>query len=219
MLILCIGDSSGLPRPYLNYKDTWPFLLKEEMPMYDFISIFKRSSTTQSLLEYGDSLEYYTPDIVILQLGIVDCAPRYLKDSRILYKLVAIFPGKIQHIFWLFWKFFFKRNRREAYVSLSKFKKNLISYLDRCMNEKVKSVIIIKIATPCQDILIESPLIVDSVKEYNSIYEELKKSYPFVELIDPLCGKDFLCFKDGYHPNAEGNLKICSMVKQVFLHN
>ncbi|WP_291106557.1 hypothetical protein [Flavobacterium sp. UBA6195] len=39
-----------------------------------------------------DWLEFYKPDDVILQVGIVDCSPRFLKNGGLLMKLVNSSP-------------------------------------------------------------------------------------------------------------------------------
>ena len=61
--ILCITDSLGLPRPSVDYEDTWFSMIKRELPQYDFISYFARDATTRQLgnnnngdWAYGESL-------------------------------------------------------------------------------------------------------------------------------------------------------------------
>ena len=89
--VLCIGDSLALPGHLNRYEDTWFYKIKMEYPEYDFISYFKRQLTTDVLTTMGggeggvdkwpkgaDCLEAYAPEVVIVQLGIVDCDPRLL---------------------------------------------------------------------------------------------------------------------------------------------
>lgn len=100
--VLCIGDSLALPGHLNKYEDTWFYNLKQNFPDYDFISFFKRQLTTDVLVKMGggkegvdkmpngaDCLEFYKPDIVVLQLGIVDCAPRLLnKYDKVIIRLL-----------------------------------------------------------------------------------------------------------------------------------
>jgi len=87
--VLCIGDSLCLPGHLNKYEGTWFCKIKEQFPELDFISFFKRQLTTDILVSMGggesgvdkwlkgaDCLEAYLPDVIKLQLGIVDCAPR-----------------------------------------------------------------------------------------------------------------------------------------------
>jgi acyl-CoA thioesterase I len=108
--ILCIGDSLALPGHLNLYEDTWYYKLKKRFPTYDFISYFKRQLTTDALVTLGggekgvdkwpkgaDCLEAYMPAIVILQLGIVDCAPRLLhKNER---HLVSRLPALLSNFY------------------------------------------------------------------------------------------------------------------------
>ena len=81
--ILCIGDSLTLPRNGVNYEDTWFYLIKQNFLNFEFISSFKRAITSNILNEH-DSLELYSPDYAIIQLGIVDCAPRLIKEASLI---------------------------------------------------------------------------------------------------------------------------------------
>lgn len=215
MVVLCIGDSCGLPRPELPYIDTWPSLLVNKFPQIEFVNLCKRSNTTSFLFENKDALEYYSPNKIILQLGIVDCAPRYLRNSRVLYKIVQRLPAIFQKYFWLYWKSTHKRSPKQAYTTISEFRYNLKNYIERCATQNVESVILIKIATPTEEMIKSNPLIKDSVKLYNRVYEQLESEYPFVITINPLSGDAILCFNDGYHPNIEGNKRIFSELAYI----
>ena len=77
-----------MPRPGVDYEDTWVYKLIEALPEFEFIDKTKRASTSERLVTEGgdninpygaDLLEHYMPDIVVMQIGIVDCAPRYIK--------------------------------------------------------------------------------------------------------------------------------------------
>jgi acyl-CoA thioesterase-1 len=105
MKVLCIGDSLALPGHHNKYEDTWFYKLKKEFPGHDFISFFKRQLTTEILVTIGggekiegafptgaDCLEHYMPEIVIIQLGIVDCAPRLINEKSFLWKIVRRLP-------------------------------------------------------------------------------------------------------------------------------
>ena len=99
--ILIVGDSNCLPRREGKYKDSWIYLLKQAYPTADFIVLADGSRTTEYLaqhprkrpdgsIEYDpSSLEIYDPAVVILNLGIVDCAPRMFRkiESQVIGRL------------------------------------------------------------------------------------------------------------------------------------
>ncbi len=230
--ILCIGDSLTLPRGEdVKYENTWFYLLKHYFQDIDFISFFKRGITTNILVQEGggdkntaekypfgaDCLEHYKPNIIILQLGIVDCAPRLLKQGMET-KLVNHLPKKIANIYIKLIKTTRKRNTANTYVSLKKFEDNLINYFERCKNQNIEKLIIIKIAIPSQEMVDKNPEIIKNVIKYNAVYDKLEKKYPFVNSINPLDSSktNEIIFTDGYHPNAKGNTFVYSELKDFF---
>jgi lysophospholipase L1-like esterase len=76
--MLIITDSLGLPRPkpeIVEYNDTW---VKKISIYYD---VWQYSSGGATIIDLYSQIEYYkmfNPDIVLIQSGIVDCAPRAL---------------------------------------------------------------------------------------------------------------------------------------------
>lgn len=106
MKVLCIGDSTSLPGRSNKYEDTWLFKLKKRHQDWDFITFFQRGITTNILSEMGggeenydnpvgaDCLEHYLPDKVIIQLGIVDCAPRLIKENKLIWKIIRRLDDK-----------------------------------------------------------------------------------------------------------------------------
>lgn len=80
--VLFITDSLAFPRlepETVTYEDTYLALLKREFPQCDFIHQGRGGATIVDLFKhsayYHDTL---SPDLVFIQSGIVDCAPRAL---------------------------------------------------------------------------------------------------------------------------------------------
>ena len=80
--ILVITDSLGFPRTEpetVKYEDTYIAMLKREFPQFDFIHHGRGGATIVDLFKhsayYHDTIR---PDIVFMQSGVVDCAPRAL---------------------------------------------------------------------------------------------------------------------------------------------
>ena len=231
--ILCVGDSLTLPRGNdVKYEDTWLFLLKKYFSRFDFITHFKRGITTNVLVEWGggelnntnnfpygaDCLEHFNPDIVILQLGIVDCAPRLLKKG-LETRIVSRLPEKVAKIYINLLKKIRGRNRTNTFVSIKKFEENLINYFNRCKRQELSLAIVIKIGTPSEEMVSKNPNIIKNVEIYNAIYDKMQDLFPFVKCIDPLNSKQEKneIFVDGYHPNKLGNNIVYKMLKNELL--
>ncbi|MBN2777438.1 MAG: SGNH/GDSL hydrolase family protein [Bacteroidales bacterium] len=229
MKILCIGDSLSRPGHTNLYEDTWFYKLKEKYKNYDFISVFQRSLTTDGLITMGadvnnnkfpygsDCLEYYNPQVVILQLGIVDCAPRLIKENSLVWKIVRRMPKKVVNKYIDYLKRNNKRDTENVYVSKEKFRSNLIAYFNRCQKNEVLKVIYIAIPIPGQEMIFKNPSIITNVIKYNDIISEVSQKYDFVKIVNPLNadkGEDI--YDDGYHPNPRGNIIVLeSLVSEL----
>ncbi|MFN7491383.1 MAG: hypothetical protein ACK5RG_00580 [Cyclobacteriaceae bacterium] len=216
--ILCVGDSLGLPRNEVKFEKTWFYLVKYSFPEHEFIAQFTRGITTKSLCgdNSNDYLEFYSPQILILQIGIVDCAPRYFKSNSIILKLVSILPGYFKRMTWALIKKFVKRTPNNADVTSFEFKENLTSYLLRAETMKLNRVIIIKIGNPGEAMLRQNPLIRDQVINYNKVLNDISLSFRFVQLIDPLNeGASGLYLADGYHLSEVGHSKVFDEISKT----
>jgi hypothetical protein len=216
--ILCVGDSLALPRNGIPYESTWVYLLQQQLAKYEIINRSLRAMTTANLYgsNPGDFLEFYSPELLIVQLGIVDCAPRYLPRNSVLQKLLNSSPSTISNTFWKFFKKY--RNRKPDYADVlpTQFKSNLSAYFDRCILCGVKKIIIILIGMPGTPMVKQTPLIKSQVKKYNDIYRQLLSTYSIMQLIDPLGeGKDDYFIEDGYHINLKGADKIATELFNV----
>lgn len=221
--VLCISDSLGLPRKSVDYGETWIAMLRERLPDVDFIPLFRRQSNTDILAsggDYGDTLLYYKPQMIILQLGVCDCAPRYLRTTSFLYRLLCHLPEKMSTVCWKVVKALRKRSINRTDVSLERFRLNVDQYVKACMNNHVSKVIIVQIATPGKAMIKSNSLIELSVKRYNQIYEEIAAKYPrVVILINPLHSGDSFCYvADGYHPNGMGNRLVADALINAILN-
>lgn len=96
--VLIIGDSLCLPRnkpEKVDFNETWPSLLKKT-GLYEISQVAIGGGTLYNLMEQSDYYLPGEPDIVIIQSGIVDCAPRAIgfiekeivRSSRVLNFLV-----------------------------------------------------------------------------------------------------------------------------------
>jgi len=213
--VLCIGDSLALPGHGNRFEDTWFYKLQNNFPSFYFASYFKRATTTLVLVSEGggdgkspagsDCLEFYMPDIIIIQLGIVDCSPRYLKRSSIIYKIVERLPLKLKSFTYKVIKKISRRSLKKADITPEQFHHNLKVYLNRCKNNNVKKIIFIAICTPDENVKQKSPDLIHAVELYNKIINEISSEYSFSSVINPLNSGEIDLYDDGYHPNSKGN--------------
>lgn len=96
--ILILSDSLALPRnkPETTFvEDTYPYLLKNHFEVYQ-CSI--GGGLVGDLLKQSFYYSQYQPDIVILQSGIVDCAPRaYSMREESMFKYYKVF-GLVRNV-------------------------------------------------------------------------------------------------------------------------
>lgn len=214
MKILCVADSLGLPRDGVLYESTWFYKLSQ---LYgkdnDLIPKFQRSLTSDSICS-PDYSSFYNPNIVILQIGICDCAPRLYKRKRLFWiVLERVFRG-----------YFFKiikkvrtRTPDRADVSFESFSKNINRYCNLLRkNSNFKLLVIILIgASNNVNLSNKSPFFHDNIKKYNNVLLSYDK-YDDVIVIDPLGGLTEEYFvEDGYHLNHLGNDVVFNKLKDI----
>lgn len=219
--ILCVGDSLGLPRIGVPYEHTWFYLLKNSLRNYEFISRFERALTTDTLCESNsnDYLEFYSPSIVILHVGIVDCAPRYFKRGSFTQKLLAFMPQGIQNAYWYILKKVVNRSPRFADVPLTKFSENLRKYFERCELANIKKIIVVLIANPGEAMVVKNLLIRKQVSEYNNVIKKIASRYAFAQVVDPLTEGDMSFYlDDGYHLSTLGHRRIFDQLHQGLIN-
>lgn len=83
--ILIITDSLGFPRvspEFVQYSETYIALLKAKFRTFDFIHIGRGGGTIVDLFKHTNYFHGGTikPTLVLMQSGVVDCAPRALTE-------------------------------------------------------------------------------------------------------------------------------------------
>ncbi|WP_292010861.1 SGNH/GDSL hydrolase family protein [Chryseobacterium sp.] len=171
--VLVISDSLALARdiPELTlFEETWPELLKKEGLQIDQISIGGATST--DLLKQAYYHKLFNPDIVFVQVGIVDCAPRFATRFEVDFLTRLPVIGK---------KILKKmntpkvRNRRQiSYVNEKQFSQNLLD-IKRSFNCPT---FFLTILPASKDYEILVPGVIDKINRYNKVI----KSYDFIDL-------------------------------------
>jgi lysophospholipase L1-like esterase len=204
-----------MPRDNMPFDKTWPFLLTQALNSFDVISRVQRALTTNMFFGGSpkDYLEYYQPNIVVLQVGIVDCAPRYLKNGGMAMKVIGVLPGFLSGFIWKVIKKYKRRTVANADVSLDKFNTNIIKYIERAEKCGVEKIIVVKIASPGSKMIEKNPGIGNQVQVYNAVYSALSEKSKLIKLIDTLegVGDDYF-IEDGYHLSELGNKMLTTAI-------
>ncbi|MEO7487472.1 MAG: SGNH/GDSL hydrolase family protein [Ferruginibacter sp.] len=177
MKVLLLTDSVSLPRKYeggtVLWEDIYCSRLKKKFPDVEFVLLAMGGST---ITEIELALNYYTqvnPDMIILQSGIVDCAPRALGqlEQQIIMKL---------HLFRLVHPLtkFMRKYRNISYTNPKIFEKTLLKIKNTFPE---KPFISIGILPGCEAYNIKVPGVSEKIIEYNNI---LAKQTIFIDNTD-----------------------------------
>ena len=182
--VLLIGDSMAMPRNEVTFEQTWIYKLIIHFPDVLFVDKSRRGSTTLRLVQEGggykgvqsgaDLLEYYKPDLVIIQLGIVDCSPRLVSKHALSTKLINKCPAFVKTFFYRYKKKFCVRKPENADISPGQFQNYYETYIKRAkeINSKVLG---FEIAPVGSAFVEKSPFILESIEKYNAILSNLEK--------------------------------------------
>lgn len=228
--ILIIGSSMAMPRNIIKYEETWIYKLKRSFPNYEIIDKSRRASTTNRLVTEGgggkgdipmgaDLLEYYSPDIVIIQIGITDCAPRLLNRNKFSTKFLNRLPLKIRSNVYRYLKKNKVRKKENSYITPDDFRNNLIDYFERSKNIQSK-IIVILISKPTRLVLSKNPELNENIEKYNKIFIDTSKKYDVVKCIIPFEDKIDMekIAIDEFHVNEIGHEHVFNKLKRELLN-
>jgi lysophospholipase L1-like esterase len=206
MKILILSDSLALPREkpeVCRYEQTWPQLIRNDGHMVNQVSI--GGATSADLLRQSVYHTSFHPDVVILQVGIVDCAPRFLTASEKKVLLKIPFAGKslIRGLN----KAWVRKLRNLTYVPLVPFKANIEGILKAFQACKCLCVAIIPARKEYETQL---PGITDKIKTYNEVLERTPAGY--ISLDD---FPDHGVMSDHHHLNEAGHSYIFMQIKEL----
>lgn len=204
MVVLLITDSVSLPRKYDGGEVLWDEIyfskLEKAFPQCKFVLMAIGGATITQL---QISLKYYMqvkPDLVILQAGIVDCAPRALGqlEQEVIKKM---------HLFRLVKPMtkLLRKYRRISYTKPKLFEQTLIKIKNIFAG---KPLIAIGILPGCDEYDKLVPGISKKIELYNGI---LAKHSIFID------NKNFQrqgIIQDFHHINKLGHLEIFNKLQQ-----
>ena len=220
MRVLCVGDSLGLPREDCPYEETWFYKLEEYFSSHTFIDYFIRGMIIRDALNrYETYFQYYASDIVIIQAGIVDCAPRYIQEKKTSVKALLLVLKKLR-LENFFWRVIKRRGRKKdcVFTDFDTFYNTYDLLVSKLLSGGVKKIFLIKIGHATDTVLLKNPFINNNVDKYNKAIEQICANHnDEVKALDPLfnvCEKDFV---DGYHCSPIGMRKVFEELKNELL--
>lgn len=196
-IIVIIGDSLGAPRPWVGvyFKRTYAFQLDALLNNDYFVANYAVGGNTSSKCVKESFLRtnIKNSDIsfAIIQLGIVDCAPRLLSNfDRILGGLSSrnrffepLFKNyvkiKSRHRYW------FTKNFPKTLVPLHVFRSNYRRLIDEVISTNpVKKIFLIEVAYPGVSLIEKSFNIVGNINAYNNVLHQIALENPdIIEII------------------------------------
>ena len=220
MKILILADSLALPRPegegYTPYESTYPFILDQTLrdgsADFNVIERGMRRRTIENVLEdWYELVELRKPDVVVVHVGIVDCAPRVFlrherdrmerfRPARVRIKILDFAHKHRKQIVQL---------RKVVYVPREKFAQGVNEVVERATNSGVKSLVFIDIISPPDEMEERSPGFQKNVETYNQILSGTASSagvklLALNDLVKANGGTSKLTV-DGIHLSSEGH--------------
>lgn len=203
--VLILTDSLSLPRRYkksiIKYEDTYVEMLKKENPNIQFIHVGIGGATITRLHQLAKYYVFSNPHYVILQCGIVDCAPRSLSE----FELLLFGKLRLLRLIFPFTKIL-RKIRKISYTSPTLFQKTLKDIKNEFKDAKIVSIGILPGQPDYEKIL---PGVTRNINDYNKILESCEI---YIDNSDfPLDG----IIEDYHHLSKEGHVEIFHRIQKL----
>lgn len=229
--ISVITDSLGMPRiedgVEIVKRNTWPILLQDALPDAHVFDFTRRARTMDSILQadYNEAVVFSQPNVIILQIGVVDSMPRIFskREKSLLSKRFV--PNFLRN------QIIENRKKKRAsitskgplakvYTSPETFESSLSTFIYQVDDEKLDcQIIILPILINESFISDKSPGASGNIQMYNDILMNISEnmSCKFIDIYDEFKSDKSLFASDGYHLSVSGNNILAKKVKQVIL--
>ena len=206
MRILVLTDSLGLPRSrpeFCAFEDTWPILLKNKFRQVHQVSI--GAATTEVLLKQIRYQNAFMPDLAIVQVGIVDCVPRFMSTKELNFTSALGSVGKALRF--MLNRKWIRRLRNISFVKVTEFEINL-----KLLAEELNCpVIVIGILPASSDYEKLLPGVVLKISEYNKV---LKSNFAYYLDTNDFIERDGI-MTDHHHLNQTGQHIIYKRLEAI----
>ena len=219
--ILIIGDSSSLSREELSFNKTYYAIMKNKKNYILEMNATANNTSRNIAIKLESFLLYgYSPDVVILNYGIVDVYPRPYPNK--IHKLLSC-VGLLQYIDTflkktkLYYKFGDFFNFKE--VSLDEFRKYSENIVVKLLKKEVKQIIIIGIIKPYK-VLLKSKKVKEDIELYNASFKKLAEDNEEISYIDIYndSSEDFTIW-DGYHYSEQASKYLTMKIEKIIKYD
>jgi hypothetical protein len=221
--VVLLGDSLSFSRIHKGQKfeDSWPYILAKDIDFSTFWNRAKGGSTTLDVLrDLTDLIGYYGEshvfDLIVVQVGIVDCCPRSIpRKLRPISDFIVNTPLVGSKLGFWFNKFYSlispKIRINYPYIGPAEFKKNMDAIVEKSML-LAKNVILINIAKP-DYYLVENALgVLDRWLKYSQIVNKTAVRFSAKVIEFPNDTSNFL-LPDGHHLTCDGHRFLANKIK------
>lgn len=220
--IVIIGDSLALPRPEegVRYDDTYPHLLGTWLEGFEVIARNRRANDS-SLQARADNLSEditcLEPDILIIHLGIVDCAPRLFSKTE--QRIINVLPPVLRKPIIDFasrHRYLITRLFRKVYVDRAAFRANIERLVDAAADAGAVP-IVVSIADTNESNKQRSYNLENNIRDYNEVLSEIAKRHGIglVDVNAPDSADRLL--PDGIHLTVNGNCLLAQSLRAAVL--
>lgn len=222
MKVVLLADSLALPRGAdwgnVAYEETYPyvldFALRSRYPDRQVVLMERgmRFRTINAVLDdWKEFVELRSPDILIVHVGVVDCAPRVFSaaERRI---VSSALPSPLRSMLLKFvhrWRSQIIRVRSDhRYVTEADFQRAVRKLVSPAASGTPRLLVIVNILSPGDDMESRSPGYRANVARYNAMLAAeaggAAELVDYNKLVSDKGGVDRLTV-DGMHPNREGH--------------
>jgi len=205
--ILFITDSLAFPRlkpEVVIYQETYIALLKTEFPQCDFIHHGRGGATIVDLFKHSTYYhETIKPDLVFMQTGVVDCAPRAL--TVIEQQIISRLPLVGRPLTFLIKRYIhqLRRIRRITYTPLVTFVENVSKF--EALFQNVYWIDILPIMAQYESKI-------EGMRRNAEIYSAILRKRKYVSTAE-IKAVDIMT--DFHHLSCEGHRKIFALLSQI----
>lgn len=220
MRLLIVTDSLGMPRIDVPFNSVWTRkIIEEYREKLEIITQLQRSLTSRQISIQRNEIALIEPDIVIVQVGIVDCTRRAMPD--IVRPLFGI-PGINTIIHYFAQKYHYELTKTFEFelVNIEEFSRNISDILTLKIGDSARSpyFIIIAIAPPSIQLTLKVYGIGESIRSYNEVLRKASSIHA-AKFIDPYVNNleevDMFLLQDGHHLNISGHALVYESVNKA----
>lgn len=207
--IVLFTDSLAMPRdePEITfYEDTYPCLLRMDFEVFQFS---KGGGLMSEFVEQTFYYNQYRPDIIILQIGIVDCGPRaFSKLEESIFRSNKVFRLIRRIISKIGLSKKIRNIRKLSWTSRKDYRQGCEFFMSKFPNAKVYA---LSIVPPSDDYEKQVPGISRKIRDYNGILMDVFKQ----NLIDLSRIPEDGIMSDHHHLTKQGHRYVYECIMRT----